>query len=42
MREYSEDILVEQPTIDLFAASGYETAKTFHEKLGKNGMMHPL
>ena len=35
MYEYSEDILVEQPTIDLFADLGYETANTFHEKLGK-------
>src|SRR6266699_2970842 len=39
MYEYSEDILVEQPTIDLFAALGYETANTFHEKLGKNGTL---
>ena len=39
MHEYSEDILVEQPTIDLFSALGYETAKTFHEKLGKNGTL---
>jgi type I restriction enzyme R subunit len=37
MHKYSEDILVEQPTIDLFAELGYETANTFHEKLGKNG-----
>src|SRR5437667_2617853 len=39
MHEYSEDILVEQPTIDLFAKLGYETANTFHEKLGKNGTL---
>ncbi len=39
MHDYSEDILVEQPTIDLFAALGYETANTFHEKLGKNGTL---
>src|SRR6266566_4686086 len=39
MYEYSEDILVEQPTIDLFAALGYETANTFHEKIGKNGTL---
>src|SRR6266851_2444309 len=37
MHEYSEDVLVEQPTIDLFAALGYETANGFYEKLGKNG-----
>src|SRR6266700_5886807 len=39
MHEYSEDILIEQPTIDLFADLGYETAYTFHEKLGKNGTL---
>ena len=39
MYEYSEDILVEQPTINLFAELGYETANTFHEKLGKNGTL---
>src|SRR6266581_3157899 len=39
MHEYSEDILIEQPTIDLFAALGYETANTFHEKLGKYGTL---
>ena len=39
MYEYSEDILIEQPTIDLFAKLGYETANTFHEKLGKHGTL---
>ena len=39
MYEYSEDILVEQPTIELFAELGYETANTFHEKLGKHGTL---
>jgi type I restriction enzyme R subunit len=39
MHEYSEDILVEQPTIDLFATLGYQTANTFHEKPGKNGTL---
>src|SRR5690348_2864829 len=39
MHEYSEDVLVEQPTIDLFAALGYETANTFHEKPGENGTL---
>ncbi len=39
MHKYFEDVLVEQPTIDLFARLGYETANTFHEKLGKNGML---
>jgi type I restriction enzyme, R subunit len=39
MLEYSEDILVEKPTIALFAELGYETANTFHEKLGKHGTL---
>jgi type I restriction enzyme R subunit len=39
MYEYSEDILVEKPTIELFAELGYETANTFHEKLGKYGTL---
>jgi type I site-specific restriction-modification system R (restriction) subunit len=39
MYECSEDILVEQPTIDLFTALGYETANTFHEKFGKLGTL---
>ena len=39
MHNYSEDILVEQPTIELFAKLGYETAHTFHEKLGKHGTL---
>ena len=39
MYEYSENTLVEQPTIELFAELGYETANTFHEKLGKDGTL---
>ena len=39
MYEYSEDILVEQPTIELFAELEYEMANTFHEKLGKYGTL---
>ena len=39
MHDYSEDVLVEQPTIALFATLGYETANTFYEKLGKNGTL---
>ena len=39
MYEYSENILVEKPTIELFAELGYETANTFHEKLGKHGTL---
>ena len=35
MHNYSEDTLIEQPTIALFAALGYETASMFHEKFGK-------
>ena len=32
--EYSEDSLVEQPAIALFAELGYETANCFYEKTG--------
>lgn len=32
--DYSEDALVEQPTIALFAELGYETANCFYEKVG--------
>src|SRR5258708_1870688 len=39
MQDYSESALVEKPAIALFAALGYETANTFHERLGKNGTL---
>lgn len=32
--DYSEDALVEQPSIALFAELGYETANCWHEKVG--------
>ena len=32
--DYSEDTLVEQPAIALFAELGFETANCFHEKVG--------
>jgi type I restriction enzyme, R subunit len=32
--DYSEDTLVEQPAISLFAELGYDTAKCFYEKIG--------
>ena len=35
--DYSEDTLVEQPAIALFAELGYETANCFHEKFGTSG-----
>src|SRR6266849_2327815 len=38
MRNYSEDALVEQPAIALFARLGYETINAFHEKLGKHSI----
>ncbi len=34
LTEYSEDKLVEQPTIALFSDLGYETANCFYEKVG--------
>lgn len=35
--DYSEDALVEQPTIALFCQLGYETANCFYEKVGSSG-----
>ena len=35
--DYSEDALVEQPTIALFCQLGYETANCFYEKVGSRG-----
>ena len=32
--QYTEDALVEQPAIELFAELGYETANCFEEKVG--------
>ncbi|MDA0661189.1 MAG: hypothetical protein O3C60_20500 [Planctomycetota bacterium] len=32
--DYSDDTLVEQPAIALFAELGYETANCFYEKVG--------
>ncbi len=39
MRNYSEDALVEQPAIALFARLGYETINAFHEKPGKGSVL---
>ena len=39
MRNFSEDALVEQPAIALFARLGYETINAFHEKPGKGSML---
>jgi len=35
--DYSEDILVEQPTIELFSELEYETANCYSEKVGTSG-----
>ena len=35
--DYSEDTLVEHPTIELFAELEYETANCFYEKVGSSG-----
>src|SRR5438093_1184838 len=37
--DYSEDTLVEQPAIALFAELGYETANCFHETFGPHGAL---
>ena len=34
LQDYSEDSLVEQPAIALFARLGYETANCFNEQFG--------
>src|SRR5579859_586442 len=39
MHEYSEDALIEQPTIALFAALGWQTANCYHERFGANGTL---
>ncbi|MEW6063995.1 MAG: type I restriction endonuclease subunit R [Bacillota bacterium] len=39
MNDYSEDALIEQPAIDLFAQLGYETVNCFHETLGTAGTL---
>jgi type I restriction enzyme R subunit len=37
--DYSEDALVEQPTIDLFSELGWETANCWGEKFGENSTL---
>ena len=39
MHNYSEDTLVEQPAIALFAQLGYETVNVFHETFGQHGTL---
>ncbi len=39
MRNYSEDALVEQPAIALFAQLGYETLNAYSEQLGSSGTL---
>jgi len=39
MSRYSEDALVEQPTIALFRELGWDTVNCFHEILGTNGTL---
>src|SRR5579859_6875319 len=39
MHEYSEDALIEQPTIALFAALGWQTANCYHERFGAKGTL---
>jgi len=36
LNDYSEDNLVEQPAIALFAGLGWETENCFYEKFGEN------
>ena len=37
--DYSEDSLIEQPAIALFAELGWQTANCFHERFGSNGTL---
>jgi type I restriction enzyme, R subunit len=37
--DYSEDSLIEQPAIALFAELGWQTANCFHERFGKNSTL---
>jgi type I restriction enzyme, R subunit len=39
MSEYSEDMLIEQPAIELFTELGYETLSCFKETFGKAGTL---
>lgn len=39
MNDYSEDALVRQPAIALFAELGWKTVNCFHEKLGPQGTL---
>ena len=39
MNEYTEDNLVEQPTMELLASIGWETANGYGEVFGKNGTL---
>ncbi len=39
MKDYSEDALIEQPAIALFAELGYETANCFNERFGPRGTL---
>ena len=37
--QFSEDALVEQPAIVLFAGLGWETSNCFYEKFGENSTL---
>ncbi|MBC7076113.1 MAG: type I restriction endonuclease subunit R, partial [Syntrophomonadaceae bacterium] len=39
MSQYGEDVLIEQPAIDLFDQLGWDTVHCFHETLGTNGTL---
>lgn len=39
MSDYSEKIIIEQPTIDLFAILGWKTKNCFRETFGTSGML---
>ncbi|HUE41143.1 MAG TPA: HsdR family type I site-specific deoxyribonuclease, partial [Chthoniobacterales bacterium] len=37
--DYTENLLIEQPAIDLFGEMGWETVSAFHETLGSDGTL---
>ena len=39
MNDYTEDNLIEQPTMELLASIGWETMNCYHETFGKDGML---
>ena len=39
MADYSEDAAIQQPSIDLLASLGWQTANCFHERFGRGATL---